>query len=151
MPAVLSRDIKRCRTFASYWLDSGKLNSTEKVGGITTSDTSDAVTELPQPYTSVKWAVDFWSYIDSNQVTIAEGLVQDIESHLNLKHSKVSFADEWAKSIPPEADGLSLDDYMVPVSAHCLLNWSSSAETSRHLNGLDIPVIIKWKTFGGNT
>jgi hypothetical protein len=64
----------------------------------------------------VIWATDFWGYIDSNQVEFAEHFVNDIESQLGLTHVKVSFVNEWAKSPPPEAEGASLDDYMVPVS-----------------------------------
>lgn len=71
---------------------------------------------VDQPITAVKWASDFWGYIDQNQNDIAKSFVQDIEAHLGIKHTKISFAEEWARHPPPEADGKALDEYMVPVS-----------------------------------
>ncbi|KAI0401956.1 hypothetical protein F4802DRAFT_600484 [Xylaria palmicola] len=53
--------------------------------------------------------IDFWSIIGSEQVTIAKSFVEKIKVFLALECENLSFK---AMFPPPEAEGVSLDDYI---------------------------------------
>ncbi|KAF3480209.1 uncharacterized protein GIQ15_05556 [Arthroderma uncinatum] len=69
------------------------------------------------PFSSIIWPIDFWKIIDADQCTLALQFVKDMESHLYIKHSKISFENVWSNSLPSEAAGLSLPEYINPATA----------------------------------
>lgn len=75
--------------------------------------------------------MDYWKPIDSNipadpenpndpidpeQCEIAQELVRDLEKHLDLEQTRISFIDEWSKHPPDGVDTLSLHEYIVEES-----------------------------------
>lgn len=54
--------------------------------------------------------------MDTAQCDLALKFVHDMEFHLKLKHKQVSFKGKWELEPPIEAEGKSLDAYMLDVS-----------------------------------
>ncbi|KAJ8105970.1 hypothetical protein ONZ43_g7220 [Nemania bipapillata] len=91
---VLARDLQKCRDFSSVWLSPGKLR------------------DEAMPFSSIIWPTDYWSIIDSKQITIAKGFVEKIKVSLALECEDLSFKAMWEQLPPSEAVGVSLDDYI---------------------------------------
>lgn len=66
---------------------------------------------IEKPFSKIVWATDYWDTIDSNQYVLAEAFARDIEALLDLKQTKLSFKEEWAKFPPEEAGDMPLDEY----------------------------------------
>ena len=49
---------------------------------------------------------------NAEQVAIIDKFVADLEASLGVQREKVSFEEVWNSSPPPEAQGLSFEDYM---------------------------------------
>lgn len=47
---------------------------------------------------------------------MARGFAKEMASHLEVPLEDVSFEAAWGKSQPPEARGLSLSEFICPVS-----------------------------------
>jgi hypothetical protein len=69
----------------------------------------------PQAFTSILWPTDFWSIIDQDQINATRSFVSEIERYLGVSTEEVSFVEEWAKSTPSEANGLSLLEFISTV------------------------------------
>lgn len=74
------------------------------------------VIDLSQPFSTLVWPTDFWNIIPHEQSSVARRFVREIEAYMNVKCSDVSFEEEWSKSPPLEAEGLSLPEFINPVS-----------------------------------
>jgi hypothetical protein len=74
------------------------------------------VIDLSQPFSTVLWPTDFWNIIPPEQCSVAQKFVREIEAYLNISRLDVSFEEEWSKFPPPEAEGLSLPQFINPVS-----------------------------------
>ena len=57
--------------------------------------------------------------MDVEQCNLAKDFTRQLEKHLGLEHSKVSFKEEWLREPPDAASGLSLDNYILEA---CLLS-----------------------------
>ncbi len=99
---LLGRDLQKCRDFAAEWLN------------------QDVLVKSDRPFSEIIWPTDFWEIIDSHQVELAIKFAASIGASLDLASREVSFRDSWAREPPPEAAGLSLQDYIVDVSANTL-------------------------------
>ncbi|KAL4939101.1 amidase signature domain-containing protein [Aspergillus oleicola] len=97
IPGLLGRDLQKCRAFATAWL------------------LEDALTPSEKP-SAIIWPTDYWDIIDAEQRSMALNFVQDMESYLDLEHTKVSFDEAWEKSPPPEAEGRSLNEFICPAT-----------------------------------
>ena len=54
--------------------------------------------------------------MDAEQQTQALAFVKDIELCLGVQRTSLSFREEWSKSPPEHANGLSKDEYFKNVS-----------------------------------
>lgn len=59
--------------------------------------------------------------MDTEQCDLALKFVHDMEFHLDLKYKQISFKEKWELETPTEVEGISLDTYMLEVSALCYL------------------------------
>ncbi|KAI1669665.1 Glutamyl-tRNA amidotransferase [Pyrenophora tritici-repentis] len=90
VPGILGKDLKKLTIFATEWL------------------LPDGLVKGPRPYTTIIWASDFWSIIDTDQVKHAKDFVKKTEKCLGVPTAEVSFAELWAQQPPEEAAGNSL-------------------------------------------
>lgn len=67
-------------------------------------------------FPTIIWPSDYWDMIESDESDIAYSFLLDIESHLGVTHSKVSFRGVWERDPPRDAGTLSLHAYMIKES-----------------------------------
>ena len=60
---------------------------------------------------------------NQTQLDVIDGFVRDLESSLGVEHQKMSFDDLWVATMPPEASGMSVQEYMEDVSDHLTLSF----------------------------
>jgi hypothetical protein len=58
-----------------------------------------------------------WDPVDEDQQKLAREFVKDLETHLGIKSTDVSFEKIWNEEPPPQAHGSSLGDYINDVGS----------------------------------
>ncbi|PVH80611.1 amidase signature enzyme [Cadophora sp. DSE1049] len=95
MPGFLCRDLSQSKAFA------------EKCAVINA--------DANKPISKIIWPADFWDIMDTPHQELALAFAEDIERCLGVRRTNLSFRDEWSKSPPKEANGLSKDEYFKNV------------------------------------
>lgn len=69
----------------------------------------------PEAPTRLVYLTDLLEDVDGTQEEKFRGFVRILEDSLGLQAEEASLAKTWAKSIPQEAQGAGLSDYMSSV------------------------------------
>ncbi|KAH7264620.1 amidase signature domain-containing protein [Fusarium solani] len=98
VPGILARDLEKCKTFATNWLDLDLFGP-------------------PQPFTSIIWPADFWTIIDHHQAQLTKHFAGVLQEELNVSLEELSFEQIWNDSPPSEANGMSLPAFINPATS----------------------------------
>lgn len=71
---------------------------------------------------------------------MTEQFLAILESHLGIQHTKISLAEQWKDSPPPEAEGKSIEDYLVMV---CALVHSLKLPICLQLSGMVLAWVLR--------